>query len=110
MRTVKHRPHHGKWRIESSVDFVTGARKWRVTPPRWAYQPKGKQSFDTYDEALVHVWNAKGKRGIVMPSKTRHGWWFWHHPEGQSGWTQDHTTATTNALGATLATTKEDQA
>lgn len=96
---TKHKPHAGKWRIESSLDMATGARKWRVTPPRWIYNPKGKRSFDTYDEALIHVWNAKGRRVIVMPSKTKVGQWFWSHPEGQSGWESDHHAAVTKALG-----------
>lgn len=96
---TKHKPGHGKWRIESTVDMVTGDRKWTATPPRFAYRPHGKRSFDSYDEALVHVWNAKGRRGIVMPSKTRVGQWFWHHPDGESGWETDHHEATRKALG-----------
>ena len=99
---TKHKPGHGKWRIESSVDVVTGKRTWKATPPRFAYRPTGKRSFDTYDEALAHVWNAKGKRGIVMPSKTKHGYWFWHHPDGESGWEKSHTAATEKALGVTI--------
>jgi hypothetical protein len=98
----KHRPHHGKWRIESSTDMVTGVRKWKATPPRFAYKPEGKRSFDTYDEALAHVWSAKGKRGIVMPSKTHIGQWFWLHPEGRSGWEKDHIVALAKALDVEL--------
>jgi hypothetical protein len=96
---VKHRPHHTKWRIESSTDMVTGRRTWKTTPPRFAYRPHGKRSFDTYDEALAHVWDSKGRRGMVFPSKTRHGQWFWHHPEGASGWEADHTQAMLHAFG-----------
>jgi hypothetical protein len=82
--------------------MVTGARTWKATPPRWAYKPAGKRSFETYDEALVHVWSAKGKRGIVMPSKTHVGQWFWSHPEGASGWEHDHETAVLKALGESV--------
>ena len=92
---MRHRINPGKWKITSSTDFVTGQPCWQTTPPRWVYRPhaEGKRSFDTYDEALAHVQTSTTRRPLVFESKTRHGEWFWHHPEGHCGWEKDRETA-----------------
>ena len=89
----------GKWTIESATDFATGARKWTTTPPRWIYRPhaEAKRSHDTYDQALAHVLMSKGRRPVVLESKTHLGEWFWNNPDGGFGWEKDRTTAHTKA-------------
>lgn len=91
----------GKWKIESGTDFTTGKPTWTTTPPRWVYRPhaEAKRSFDTYDEALGHVLTSKGRRPIVIESKTRIGEWFWLHPDGTSGWETERHAAHAKANG-----------
>jgi len=91
--------HHtnpsSKWKIESGTDFTTGRPVWNTTPPRFIYRPhaEAKRSFPTYDEALAHVLTSKGRRPVVIESKTHIGEWFWLSPGGQSGWEKDRTAA-----------------
>lgn len=96
-----HSSSSGKWKIESGTDVITGQPKWKTTPPRWVYRPhaEGKRSFDTYDEALAHVLTSKGRRPLVIESKTHTGHWFWLSPDGASGWETDRTTAHNKANG-----------
>ncbi|GGH93910.1 hypothetical protein ACFFGR_09445 [Arthrobacter liuii] len=82
-----------KWRIEPGTDIITGQPKWFVTPPRFIYRPRGKRSFDTYDQALAHVRTSHGRRPLVFESKTHTGEYFWLNPSGASGWTKDLTEA-----------------
>lgn len=96
---MRHRINPGKWKITSSTDFVTGKPAWETTPPRWVYRPhaEAKRKFETYDEALAHVQTSTTRRPIVFESKTHHGEWFWHHPEGLCGWEKDRDVAQTKA-------------
>lgn len=91
----RHRSSSAKWKITAATDFTTGKPVWQTTPPRWIYRPhaEGKRSHDTYDEALAHVRTSSERRPLVFESKTHHGEWFWHHPEGQCGWEADFASA-----------------